>query len=167
MADATAAPKAASGKKRSMILIGLLIVLLSIACSVAAFFYLDSRSSGQSGDAEIAAEEPPAEPPVPIFVTVSPFTVNLQSDYSDRLLYVGLSLRVNDQQTGDFLNQHMPEVRSRLLMLMSGKSAEELISPEGKIELKREILALFDEPITTPQPTLSIDDVLFSDFIVQ
>ncbi|WP_110665415.1 flagellar basal body-associated protein FliL [Salinicola halophilus] len=166
MADATAAPKAASGKKRSLILIGLLVVLLSIACSVAAFFYLDSRGTETHAETA-AAEEEPAEPPVPIFVTVSPFTVNLQSDYSDRLLYVGVSLRVNDQQTSDFLTQHMPEVRSRLLMLLSGKRAEDLVSPEGKVELKREILALFDEPITSPQPTLAIDDVLFSDFIVQ
>lgn len=164
MAEATVGPQAASGNKRNLLLIGLLIVLLSIACSAAVFFYLGSQ--GGTGDA-IADEPAPVEAAAPIFVPVVPFTVNLQSDYSDRLLYMGFSFRVSDQETSDFLTQHMPEVRSRLLMLLSGKSAEELIRPEGKIELKREILGLFEEPITTPQPTLSIDDVLFSDFIVQ
>lgn len=164
MAEAMAAIRTAPKTRRSLFLIGLLIVLLSIVSSVAVYFYLDSREA----DGETATtDEPPAKPPAPIFVTISPFTVNLQSDYGDRLLYIGLSLRVEDQTTSDFLSQHMPEVRSRLLMLLSGKSAEELIKPAGKVELKQEILDLFDEPITTPQPTLSIDDVLFSDFIVQ
>lgn len=161
MAEAMAAPR----KSRSLLLVGLLIVLLAIASSVAVYFYLDARSGGS--EATDVTEEQPTEPPVPIFVTVQPFTVNLQSDYGDRLLYVGLSLRVSDEQTSAFLDQHMPEVRSRLLMLFSGKNAEELIKPEGKIQLKQQILDLFDDPITTPQPTLSIDDVLFSDFIVQ
>ncbi|WP_106420141.1 flagellar basal body-associated protein FliL [Salinicola tamaricis] len=164
MADAMAAPQAAPRKKRSRLIIGLLIVLLAAASSAAVYFFLDSKSGAED---VAAVEEKPAEPPTPIFVTIAPFTVNLQSDYGDRLLYVGLSLRVGDQTTSDFLVQHMPEIRSRLLMLLSGKSAEELIKPQGKVELKREILGLFDTPITTPQPKLSIDDVLFSDFIVQ
>lgn len=155
---------AASRKSRSLLLIGLLIVLLAVASSVAVYFFLDARNG--SGATEVVNDEP-VEAPAPIFVTINPFTVNLQSDYGDRLLYVGLSLRVRDEATSTFLTQHMPEVRSRLLMLLSGKSAEELIKPEGKVQLKQQILDLFNEPITTPQPTLSIDDVLFSDFIVQ
>jgi flagellar FliL protein len=155
---------AASPKSRSLLLIGLLIVLLAIASSVAVYFFLDARDG--NGVTDVVDDEP-VEAPVPIFVTINPFTVNLQSDYGDRLLYVGLSLRVGDEATSTFLTQHMPEVRSRLLMLLSGKSAEELIKPEGKVQLKQQILDLFNEPITTPQPTLSIDDVLFSDFIVQ
>ncbi|MGM8849133.1 flagellar basal body-associated protein FliL [Salinicola halophyticus] len=151
-------------KSRTLMLVGLLIVLLAVASSVAVYFYLDARGGSEATD---VVEDEPVEPPVPIFVTIQPFTVNLQSDYGDRLLYVGLSLRVDDQRTRDFLEQHMPEVRSRLLMLLSGKSAEELIKPEGKTRIKQQILGLFDEPITTPQPQLSIDDVLFSDFIVQ
>lgn len=160
MAEAMAAPR--THKKRSLVLIGLLVLLLAIASSVAVYFFLDARDGGAS-----AVDTAPAEPPAPIFVTVAPFTVNLQSDYGDRLLYVGLSLRVGDDKTREFLTQHMPEVRSRLLLLLSGKSAEALIKPQGKVHLKQEILGLFDDPISTPQPTLSIDDVLFSDFIVQ
>ena len=154
---------AASRKSRSLLLIGLLIVLLAVASSVAVYFFLDARDGSEATE----VDDEPVEAPVPIFVTINPFTVNLQSDYGDRLLYVGLSLRVGDEATSTFLTQHMPEVRSRLLMLLSGKSAEELIKPEGKVQLKQQILDLFNEPITTPQPTLSIDDVLFSDFIVQ
>ncbi|MDF3917575.1 flagellar basal body-associated protein FliL [Salinicola salarius] len=155
---------AASRKSRSLLLIGLLIVLLAVTSSVAVYFFLDARDGSE---ATKVVNDEPVEAPVPIFVTINPFTVNLQSDYGDRLLYVGLSLRVGDEATSTFLTQNMPEVRSRLLMLLSGKSAEELIKPEGKVQLKQQILDLFNEPITTPQPTLSIDDVLFSDFIVQ
>ncbi|GAB2798600.1 hypothetical protein GCM10027040_26690 [Halomonas shantousis] len=144
-------------------LIGLLIVLLSVGSSLGVYFFMNSPSVAN----ETQAVEPPPQPPVPVFVTINPFTVNLQSDYDNRLLYVGLSLRVGDEATRDFLMEHMPEVRSRLLLLLSNQQAEELVTSAGKKKLTAEILAIFDTPMSDPQPTLTVNDVLFSDFIVQ
>lgn len=147
-------------------LLGILIIMLSMACSAAVFFMLDSKSSAVAQDSVASSE--PVEAPTPIFVSVSPFTVNLQSDkYAQRLLYIGLSLKVADIQTHELIVEHMPQVRSRLLMLLSSQSAEDLTTPQGKLALSQEILALFDEPFSDPQPTLAVTDVLYTDFIVQ
>jgi flagellar FliL protein len=52
-------------------------------------------------------------------------------------------------------------------MLLSGQQADTLIKPEGKQRLANQILAMFDEPLTEPQPSLDVTGVLFSEFIVQ
>lgn len=61
----------------------------------------------------------------------------------------------------------MPQVRSRLLMLLSGKQASELTSPEGKEELAQAIISQLNVPLTDNQPPLDLREVLFTDFIVQ
>ena len=110
----------------------------------------------------------PVKAPTPLFVPISPFTVNLQSATDEQhLLYIGLSLKVGDAATEALLKEHMPEVRSRLLLLMASQKAAELVTPAGKDTLTAQILALFNKPLTSPQPPLAIDGVLFSDFIVQ
>ncbi|GAA5178716.1 flagellar basal body-associated protein FliL [Modicisalibacter zincidurans] len=153
-------------KSKPWWLAGLLIILLSVAGSVGVYLLLDSRSV--ASEDEVTQAAPPAEAEPPIFVSVQPFTVNIQSDdYSQRLLYIGLSLKVGDEQSSELVKMHMPQVRSRLLMLLSSQNADDLITPQGKEKLSRQILALFDQPFSEPQPTLVVDDVLYTDFIVQ
>ncbi|HET8790926.1 MAG TPA: flagellar basal body-associated protein FliL [Modicisalibacter sp.] len=147
-------------------LLGILIIMLSMACSAAVFFMLDSNGSAVAQDSLVISE--PTEAPAPIFVGISPFTVNLQSEeYAQRLLYIGLSLKVANEHTQQLIVEHMPQVRSRLLMLLSSQNAKDLISPQGKLALSKEILALFDEPFSEQQPTLAVQNVLYTDFIVQ
>lgn len=146
-------------------LLGILIIMLSMACSAAVFFMLGSNGSAVAQDSLKSAT---VEAPAPIFVGITPFTVNLQSEeYAQRLLYIGLSLKVADELTQQLIVEYMPQVRSRLIMLLSSQSAEDLISPQGKLALSKEILALFDEPFSDPQPTLAVQNVLYTDFIVQ
>jgi flagellar FliL protein len=104
----------------------------------------------------------------PIFVNIGPLTVNLQSDsYGQRLLYIGLTLQVPDVATRELLTQHMPEVQSRLLLLLSGQSADLLIPATGKQKLAQDIVAQFQTPLAQTQSPLKIDAVLFTNFIVQ
>ena len=144
-------------------LLGIILIVLSMASSAGVYFLLDSKS-----EASTETAEEPVKPEPPIFVTVSPFTVNLQSDqYEQRLLYIGLSFKVGDETTREMLEQNMPQLRSRLLLLFSSQHAEGLTTPEGKQALSQQILALFDEPFSDPQPELVVNDVLYTDFIVQ
>jgi len=91
----------------------------------------------------------------------------LNSERSSRLLYTGISLRVGDKETADFINEYMPQLRSKLLVMIADLKVEDLATPEGKNALKANILALFDQPFATPQPKLKVDEVLFNEFIVQ
>lgn len=158
--------KRSAGSRKPWWIIGLLVILFSMGSSAAMYFLMDSRHDDTQPSARAVEEQ--ISSPAPIFVDIKPFTVNLQSGhYDQRLLYTGLSLRVGNENTRELLEAHMPQVRSRLLMLLSSQQAEDLITPAGKQRLSNDILALFEQPLTEPQPPLIINDVLYTDFIVQ
>jgi hypothetical protein len=49
--------------------------------------------------------------------------VNLQQETGDQYLQVAMTLQVQDGQTAEALKLYMPQVRSRLLMVLSSKKA--------------------------------------------
>ncbi len=154
-----------SGGSKKLLWIMVILVLLSSAGAAAAIYMvMDQRDGG----ADNAAAEQPLEREQPIFMRIEPFTVNLADDsYGSRLLYTGVTLRVGNDESRVILEEHMPQVRSRLLMLLSGKQADELTSTEGKQQLAQAIVDRLNVPLTENQPPLDLREVLFTDFIVQ
>ncbi|NLC21888.1 MAG: flagellar basal body-associated protein FliL [Halomonadaceae bacterium] len=153
------------GSSSKLVWLMILLVLLSLAAAGAAIYMVMSeRNTSDNSSAQVQQ----LERPMPIFVKIDPFTVNLADDnFGSRLLYAGISLKVASDESQEILTEHMPQVRSRLLLLFSGKQAGELITPEGKRRLSDEVAAVLSEPLTQPQPPLQIEDVLFTEFIVQ
>ncbi|MYL24631.1 flagellar basal body-associated protein FliL [Vreelandella massiliensis] len=155
-----------SGGSKKLLWVMILLVLLSSAGAAAAI-YMVMNQEGNGSSAEAQAQVQP-ERQSPIFLDIEPFTVNLESDRGgSRLLYTGITLRVGNEQSKEILAEHMPQVRSRLLMLLSGKKASELTSPEGKRALSREIIDALSEPLAENQAPLDLREVLFTEFIVQ
>ncbi len=154
-----------SGGSKKLLWIMIILVLLSSAgAAVAIYMVMDQRDDG-SEDAEM---QQAMELESPIFMSIEPFTVNLADDnYGPRLLYTGVTLRVGDEESKALLEEHMPQVRSRLLMLLSGKQADELTSSEGKQQLAQAIVDRLNVPLTENQPPLDLREVLFTEFIVQ
>lgn len=155
----------ASGNNKILWVLIVMVVLLTVVSGANLYLML---GSGKTGDSEPAAEDTAVEATAPIFVKIGPLTVNLDSEaYGQRLLYTTLSLRVGNEQTREFLTTHMPEVHSRLLLLLSAQQAEELATTSGKQRLSEQVMAQLQQPFTEPQPALDIGAVLFSDFILQ
>ncbi|HEY8386686.1 MAG TPA: flagellar basal body-associated FliL family protein, partial [Porticoccaceae bacterium] len=150
-------------KPKSQVLKWLLVILFTALLAVLGailYLLLDARNA-QPGETSARASQPVVAPD-PIFVKINPMTINLSGDgYGQRLLYVGLTLRVGDEQTRALLDRYMPELQSRLLVLLSGQNADELITPAGKEQLATRILELFDTPFVEPQPPLNVQTVLF------
>lgn len=111
----------------------------------------------------------PAVPvvPAPIFVALDSFTVNLKTEEGDRFLHTGLSLKVADAQTQARITEYLPEVRSRILLLLSAKQPAELSSVEGKRMLAQDIRRAVSQPFAPSLPAQQILDVLFTSFVVQ
>ncbi|WP_445001159.1 flagellar basal body-associated protein FliL [Halomonas mongoliensis] len=151
------------GSSSKLLWLMAILVVVSVSAAGAALYMV----MGQ-GEPHAAQTQSVPERRAPIFVKIDPFTVNLADDvYGSRLLYTGISLKVGDHETRDILQEHMPQVRSRLLMLFSGQQASELTQPGGKAQLAEKVSATLHEPMTEHQPDLIIEDVLFTEFIVQ
>ena len=153
------------GSRKLLWLMVILVILSSSAAAAAIYLVFDQRQDPAQASVQTAAVP---ERRAPIFVKIDPFTVNLADDvYGSRLLYTGLSLKVGNEETRDILVEHMPQVRSRLLLMFAGKQASELTDPGSKQGLGEQVMAVLDPPMTDHQPELVIEDVLFTEFIVQ
>ncbi|WP_404472495.1 flagellar basal body-associated protein FliL [Vreelandella venusta] len=152
-----------SGSKKLLWIMIILVVLSSAGAAAAIYMVLDQRGGTEGGEIQQVVERE-----TPVFTRIEPFTVNLADDrYGSRLLYTGITLLVGNEQSKTIIEEHMPQVRSRLLILLSGKQASELTSTEGKEELAQAIIGRLNVPLTENQPPLDLREVLFTEFIVQ
>lgn len=155
----------AKGRKRSILIPVLLIVTLA-ACSVAGYAVWRMMNKHEGDKPGAAKVEPPA---APVFFALDTFTVNLVNPDNDpdRVLYVGFTLRLPDEATRGRLSDYLPEVRSRLLLLLSRQSAAALATEQGKQELVAQIKQVLAPPLVTGQPSQVVNDVLFTAFILR
>ncbi|MDZ7278069.1 flagellar basal body-associated protein FliL [Pantoea eucrina] len=155
----------AKGRKRSILIPVLLVVTLA-ACSVAGYVVWRMMNKHEGDKPEAAKVEPPA---APIFFALDTFTVNLVNadNDPDRVLYVGFTLRLPDEESRRRMNDYLPEVRSRLLMLLSRQSSTALATEQGKQALVDQIKQVLAPPLVKGQPPQVVSDVLFTAFILR
>ncbi|MCT4706648.1 flagellar basal body-associated protein FliL [Enterobacteriaceae bacterium H11S18] len=147
------------GRKRS-IWMPLLVLITLAACATAGYSFWRMQ---QHPAAPQAAQ--PAPPPAPVFFALDTFTVNLGD--ADRVLYIGVTLRLKDDATRQRLSEFLPEVRSRLLLLFSRQDATALATDEGKQKLVEAIKTTLAPPLVAGQPQQVISNVLFTAFILR
>lgn len=158
--DIQAAPR---NNNSPVMLIILVLVLVLIGLNT--YLLWDTRNLAAASAVGAVQAEP--EPTDPVFVAISPFTVNLQSDqFGPRLLYAGLTLEVPSEKVKATLMKNMPQVRNRLLVLLSGQEAEKIAQSEGKKILAKSIMNSLSAPYQGDEE-LAINEVLFTEFIVQ
>jgi len=153
---------AGGSKLLKVVAIATLLIVASVA-GAGAYYFLktDSARSGPDIDSK------PVEISDPIYLKVGPMTVNVQSDRGDRLLYMSMMVKVGDDDTKSFLENNMPDINNRMLILLSQQRAEKLNAVDGKKLVAEKILGALQEPFSEHQPDLLIESVFFQEFIVQ
>ena len=171
-ADAAGADEAAPKKgKKKLILIVLLVLLLG-GGGGGAWWFLNKKNHKPDAEAEADAE---AEEPKGAhgakkteFLSIEPwFTVNLQGEDAERYLQTGLVFEFTAPKTGERMKELMPIIRSRLLLLLSGKTAEDLNTPDGKTLLADEILDNVRDALADKAAAKGLVAVHFSVFVIQ
>lgn len=157
---------AGGGKKKMMIIIIAAVVVLAIAGG-GAFFFMHGKSDEAPGKSAAKHKEAPKGPPN--YVPIDPFTVNLQPGESgtDQYLQLAFTLEVPSLEDVELIKNNNAKVRSRLLLLLSGKHAADINTPDGKKQLAAEILAQVKEPFEDKGTPQEVSDVLFTSFIIQ
>ncbi|WP_153099127.1 flagellar basal body-associated protein FliL [Paraburkholderia hayleyella] len=159
-ADQSAAP-APPRRRARLFLVLLLIVVLLGAAGGGAWYFMNLQQAAP----ETAAKAPP---PVPVFFPLEPMTVNLQSDDGQpHYLRIGLTLKLRDAHTQTQLAERMPEIRSRILLALSNQHPDGLAPLDGKRALAKELAALIAQPTEASGKPANVDEVLFTEFVVQ
>ncbi len=190
--DADAGAKApAKSKKMLMIIIGVVLVL--VLGGGGAFFFISKQRAdaaaaedgGEAAPAKAAHAAAPKTPPV--YLPLDSMVVNLADPGGEKVAQVGVTLEVRDAKASDAVKVYLPSIRSGVLMLVSQRTAAELLSQEGKEKLAEAILRETTIPFggghddeeedtsatkkkskkKAPQVEYPVVSVLFSSFIVQ
>lgn len=156
-AEVARAPRKKSNKKLFVIIaIGVLVLL---AAGAGAYYFLVYKNNGATAE---------TKPVVQIFVPLEVFTVNLRPENDNQqYLQAILSLQVPSEKDAQALKDRMPEVRNRIIFILSAKSASELSSVEGKVNLTAEIIAALKKPFMGSESEQDLTGAYFTSFIVQ
>jgi flagellar FliL protein len=170
--------------------------LLLVGIAGGAGWFFSKGSAPAAGHEEAAKADQPVHEAK--FVALGEnFTVNLQREEGDQYLQAGITLKILQPELEEKIKAQMPEIRSKLLFLLSAKKPSELQTVEGKRKLIAEIIAEVDgllglgapaaryrymirrvrcglcrnpasAPVaTTATKTTGVVDVLFTSFIIQ
>lgn len=152
VADAAEVPK--KGKKKLIIMIAALVALLGIGGGGAVVYMKKKAADAAAAEAEeedgedAGAQRKPAAKEShakdekripPVFVPLEPFVVNLADRDADRFAQIGITLEVADAHVGDEIKAYMPAIRNNVLLLLAHKTSQELMEPEGKEALAKEV----------------------------
>ena len=127
------APVAAPQKKSKLLLVVSLVLVLLGTGAGAAWWFLGHEANDEDDAAAIAAKPS-------IFLPLEQFTVNLQPEEGQQFLQTAMTLKVTEQEVAEAIKAQMPEVRSRVLFLLSSKKPSQLASLEGKNKLIEELM---------------------------
>ncbi len=152
MSETTAAP--AKTKSKKLIIIAAALAVLLVAGGAAAWLLLAKRNAGDEEEAPAQAAQAAAPKTPPIFLPMDNMVVNLADPGGDRFAQVGITLELADAKTAELVKTYMPSIRSGVLLLVSQRSTDELLTRDGKEKLAQDVRREVSRPLgyTAPKP---------------
>lgn len=190
-AEAKEPPAKAVRKSKKLLLIGGVALLVLVLVGSAAFFLLAKKNSGDAESEEVVKQAPKGPP---VYLPIDNLVVNLADPGGEKVAQIGITFEVADTKAVELVKPYMPTIRSAVLLLVSQRTAEELLGIEGKEKLAADILVEASKPFKissdqngkskkdsskqkkktndktaakTPDDDSPVRAVLFSSFIVQ
>ncbi|MEW6513296.1 MAG: flagellar basal body-associated FliL family protein [Pseudomonadota bacterium] len=193
MADAKKTEAPAEGeapkKKSKLLIIIIAAVLVLVLVGGGAAFMLMKKSPADEEAEE--GDEPPAKTAKakkkkkddhaapPVFTKLDPFVVKLQTEQQEAYVQAVPELKLLEAPIADQVKGFMPEIRHKVLLILAGKKASELSTPEGMQVLANQIRVAINATLTgaDPEPGQEKQDhaaedapvqaVFFSSLIIQ
>jgi flagellar FliL protein len=145
----------------------IIAVMLVITIGLAAGFFMMWGKLSEINVATNAVASTDADPSQtaqlgPLF-SLDTFIVNLADSERNRYLRVTMDLELMAATDANKLNERLPQIRDRILMILPSKRFVEIASIEGKTALRDEIIGKLNSLF----PRAVISDVFFTEFVVQ
>lgn len=164
------------GIMKKPILLAVIAATILVAVGAGLFFAKDllpeklvamlpwgEKEEGKEGEEKEEKEEKEEEQKEMVTVELEPFAVNLAGPGFNRYLRIALFLSLHEEEDKERIHKAAPGIRDGLLMLLSNKRAEDLLTLEGKSQLREEIR----EHINATAGKEVVLSVYFKDFLIQ
>ncbi|WP_325343399.1 flagellar basal body-associated FliL family protein [Xylophilus sp.] len=154
MSAPSAADAAAKPRNKKPLVIGLAVVVLAAAGGAAWFVksrqaHADDEEGAEPQAAAVAHADPKA---VPTFLAMENMVVNLADPGGDRFAQIGITLELDNDKTAERVKVYLPAIRSGILMAVSQRTSQELLTREGKDKLAADVLREVSKPLGLPEP---------------
>jgi len=150
-----------SNKLIFLIVAVLLVVTVGLA---GGFFMMWNKLSDLNTQANAAAQDQQVQTPaLGTLFPLDTFIVNLADQERSRYLRVTMDLELLAPADSEKLNQRLPQVRDRILMLLPSKRFADIASTEGKTALRDEMIGKLNGLF----PGTVIKNIFFTEFVVQ
>ena len=156
-------PLASAKKGRSSAAVIAGVAVVALAAGGGAAWFLSRHSTGAQAASSAAAVEAPK-----YLVHLEGFTVNLNDPEQTHFLRVTIDLGLDHSPpTADrekpTSSLPVPRIRDTILSVLTLCKAQVLLSPEGKSQLKKDLLDALKRNV----PEIGVREVYFTEFLVQ
>lgn len=139
----------------------ILIATIAIGAGAGGTWYAMKIMGGDESEPAKPKEKPTT------FVDLDIFTVNLQPEVNSQYLQVGLTVKTRETSVVAEIKKQMPEIRNRILMLLSSKKATEISGVAGKQQLSQQIVDEIRQSLSKTELQEEVLEVLFTSFVIQ
>ena len=139
----------------------LLIIIIAAAVVLGAGGFVGFKLvAGKGGEENTAAREEKKNTSI---VALDPFVLNLSD--RGRYLKVTIQFEVSDETYTELVKEKTPQLRDTIITLISSKSINAISSPEGKFQLKDELLFRANQVMGLDKDVLI--NLYFTEFVMQ
>ena len=157
-------PKKAKSKLLLILVIGVLLVAL---LGVGGFIVYKQVMGGGGGDADKKAEQAATAKKeaskLGVVTGLDPFIVNLSGEAGKRYIKVTMQLELSSKEGIEEVQQRMPQIKDSVITVLSSKTTEDLLTVDGKFQLKEQILTRVNILLQTGV----VKNVYFVEFVIQ
>lgn len=137
------APVKGAPKSKKLVLVGGISVLVLALVGGGAWFFLSKKSVADES-VDVTERVEPKAPPT--FLPFDNMVVNLADPGGEKVAQIGITLELVNEKATEKVKMYLPSIRSGILLLISQRTAEELLLIEGKEKLAADILLEASRP---------------------
>jgi flagellar FliL protein len=151
------------GQKKSskkMLIIIIAVAVLLVGGAAGAYFLMFNKPKDEKTEAAAKKEEKKDDG---VNFPLDPFVVNLADQGANKFLKISVQLELSGTLVQEKAKSKVPQLRDAVITLLTSKSSDALMTPEGKLQLKDEINVRATQ-ILGPN---SVKNVYLTDFVMQ
>lgn len=152
----------ASGGRMKLVIIIMVTVLVTMAAAGGAWYLL-------AGGEPAAEAQPAAVAKLPhVYRALEPALIgNIDGPGRVRFVQVEVVMATRDPKVLAAVDAHTPVIRNDLIMLLSGKTYEQLNTAEGKETTRQEMLETIRSVLEDRTGNPGIESIYFTSFVMQ
>jgi len=147
-------------KKKGKGLIIIIIVVIAVLAGGGGAFFFFSKSAGDKGQKKGKEDIKKDES---VMLVLDPFVVNLNDPGATKFLKVSMQIELSGPAILEIAKGKTPQIRDAVINLLTSKTSDSLMSPEGKLQLKDEINLMANQILGNN----TVKNVYLTEFVMQ